>query len=121
MSTKVSATWTFSSKKASTATRLPASVVRFTPALSATSTSRAGATTTVPVTVQGAGAGRNLKSLTVYASFDGGADWKKLTVRSGKVKVKNPKAGKGVSFKAKVTDKKGNTLTQTVINAYRTK
>ncbi|WP_329316454.1 S8 family peptidase [Streptomyces sp. NBC_01262] len=121
VSTKVSATWTFSSKKASTSARLPASVVRFTPALSATSTSRAGATTTVPVTVQGAGAGGNLKSLTVYVSFDGGAHWKKLTVRSGKVKVKNPKAGKGVSFKAKVTDKKGNTLTQTIVNAYRTK
>jgi hypothetical protein len=43
--------------------------------------------------------------------------------KQGKVKVKNPKAGKGVSFKAKakVTDKKGNTLTQTIINAYRTK
>jgi hypothetical protein len=41
--------------------------------------------------------------------------------KQGKVKVKNPKPGKGVSFKAKVTDKKGNTLTQTIINAYRTK
>ncbi|MGW3243011.1 S8 family peptidase [Streptomyces sp. NPDC001070] len=120
VSTRITASWTFSSKHVSEATlaALPASVVRFTPSLSSTSTSKAKATVKVPVTVQGSAAGRNLKSLKVYYSTDGGAHWSKLTVKSGKVTLKNPKSGKGVSFKALVSDKKGNTLSQVIYNAY---
>ncbi|MFD3451731.1 S8 family serine peptidase [Streptomyces sp. NPDC058691] len=123
VSTKITSTWTFTSQHVSPfdEVKLPASVVRFTPALSSTSTSGAGITKTIPVSVQGSAAGSNLKSLKVYYSTDGGAHWKALTVKSGKVTLKNPKAGTGVSLKAVVTDKKGNTLSQSIYNAYRTK
>ena len=123
VSTKVTAAWTFSSKEPSTSdeVRLPSSAVKFSPALSLASTAKAGASIKVPVSVQGSAAGKNLKSLKVYVSFDGGKHWKRLAVRNGKVTVANPKAGKGVSFKADVTDKKGDTLSQAIYNAYLTK
>ncbi|MFJ5214010.1 S8 family peptidase [Streptomyces sp. NPDC088354] len=119
VSTRITTTWTFTSQRAEA--RLPASVVRFTPALSTSSTSWPGLIRTIPVTVQGSAAGSNLKSLKVYWSTDGGAHWKALTVKSGKVTLKNPKAGTGVSLRALVTDKKGNTLDEAIFNAYRTK
>ncbi|MDX6347233.1 MAG: hypothetical protein QOF84_2023 [Streptomyces sp.] len=121
VTTKVTAAWTFSSKKTSGQVKLPASAVKFSPSLTTASTSKAKASVKVPVTVLGSAAGRNLKSLKVYVSFDGGKHWTKLTVKNGKVTVKNPKAGKGVSLKANVTDKKGNTLSQVIYNAYLTK
>ncbi|WP_431960120.1 S8 family peptidase [Actinacidiphila sp. bgisy160] len=123
VSTRITASWTFSSRHVGgdVPAALPVSVVRFTPSLSAMSTSKAKATVKMPVTVQGAAAGRDLKSLKVYVSTDGGAHWSKLTVRSGKVTLKNPTAGRGVSFKALVSDKKGNTLSQVIYNAYLAK
>jgi hypothetical protein len=100
-------------------TAMPISSVKFSPTLSLGSTAKAGATVKIPVKVLGAAAKRgNLKSLTVHASYDGGKTWKKLNVKNGKVQVKNPAAGKGISFKATVTDKKGNKGTVSVYNAY---
>jgi len=121
LSTTVSATYTFTSARTKEETRVPASAVRFAPSLGLDGTSKAKATVSVPVTVQGAAAGKNLKSLTVHVSHDGGKKWTKLTVKKGKVSVKNPAKGKTVSFKASVTDKKGNTLSQTIIGAYLAK
>ncbi|MGP3985140.1 S8 family peptidase [Streptomyces sp. KR80] len=118
VTTRLTASWTFSSKKTSEPTRLPASTVRFSPALAADSTAKAGAMARIPVTVEGSAAGRNLKSLAVYVSYDGGKHWKKVKVAGGKVTVKNPKAGKGISLRATVTDKQGNTHTQSLYNAY---
>ncbi|MFI9582199.1 S8 family peptidase [Streptomyces sp. NPDC052236] len=117
-STEVSATWTFTSGHTTAPEALPISVVRFTPQLAADSTAKAGAVTSVPVTVQGAAAGDNLKSLAVSVSYDG-KTWKKVKVVKGKVTVRNPKAGQGISFRADVVDKQGNTLAQTLLNAYR--
>lgn len=68
--------------------------------------------------MQGAAAGKNLKSLVVYVSYDAGKNWKKVTVTSGKISVKNPAKGKSISFKAKVTDKKGNTSSVSIYHAY---
>ncbi|MFD4998350.1 S8 family serine peptidase [Streptomyces buecherae] len=121
VSTRVAGDWTFSSQQSTDQVRLPASVVRFTPTLAADSTAKAGATLKVPVTVQGSAAGKNLKSLAVYVSYDKGAHWKKLAVSGGKVTVKNPGAGKSVSFKANASDKQGNTVSQTIQEAYRTR
>jgi subtilisin family serine protease len=121
VSTKTVTTWTFSSAKTSSETNLPVSVVRFKPALSTSSTAKAKAKLSVPVTVEGAAAGKKLKSLRVYVSFDGGKKWTKLTVTKGKVTVTNPKAGGSVSLRALVTDRSGNTLSESIINAYRTK
>ena len=118
-STKVTATWTFSSARTDGMKKLPISVVRYSPTLSAASSSNAGATKKVPVKVLGSAAGSNLKSLTVWVSTDRGATWKELPVRDGKVTVVNPAAGKTVSFKAKAVDKQGNSVQQRVFDAYR--
>lgn len=121
LSRKVSAAYTFTSSRTSEETRIPASAVRFAPRLALDGTAEAGATVTVPVKVQGAAAGGNLRSLSVSASYDGGRTWRKLPVVKGRVTVRNPGKGRTVSFTAVVKDTKGNALTQTIIDAYRTR
>ncbi|MGW6458439.1 S8 family peptidase, partial [Streptomyces sp. NPDC055078] len=115
---RIDASWTFRSKKPARngPVMLPTSVTRFHPKVGLDSTAKAGATQLVPVTVQGPAAGRNLKSLTVFVSYDLGKTWKKLSVKKGKVTVKNPAKGKGLSLRAAFADKKGNKGTVTVYN-----
>ncbi|MEE1741880.1 S8 family serine peptidase [Streptomyces sp. BE147] len=117
LSTRVDASWSFRSKKTADA-QLPASTVRFTPALGTDGRAKAGKAVSVPVEVQGAAAGKNLKSLTVYVSYNDGKTWKKVTVKKNKISVKNPAKGKAISFKANVTDKKGNKSSVTIHSAY---
>ncbi|MFE7274205.1 S8 family serine peptidase [Streptomyces sp. NPDC057623] len=118
VSTRTDATWTFRSKKTGAdGVRLPASSVRFSPATGLDG-AVTGRTATFPVTVEGPAKGGNLKSLAVWASYDHGRTWKKVTVTHGKVTVKNPAKGKSVSLRAKVTDKKGNTSMISVYDAY---
>ncbi len=117
-STRIDASWTFRSKKVSGIKQLPASTVRFNAATGLDSKVPAGKTVSVPVTVEGAAKGSNLKSLSVYVSYDYGKTWKKLTVTKGKVSVKNPAKGKAISFHAKIADKKGNKSTISIYNAY---
>ncbi|MBT2381657.1 S8 family serine peptidase [Streptomyces sp. ISL-111] len=116
LSTRVDVSFSFRSKKASA--KLPASTVRFTPALSADGRAKAGKTVSVPVKVQGSAAGKNLKALTTYVSYNGGKTWKKVTVKKGKITVKNPAKGKAISFAANITDKKGNKSTVRIYSAY---
>ncbi|WP_444545159.1 S8 family peptidase [Streptomyces atratus] len=118
VSTRIDASWTFRSKRTSGPAMLPVSTVRFTPNVTADSRVTAGRTASVPVTVQGAAAGKNLKSLTVYVSYDAGKTWKKTTVKSGKLSVKNPAKGKSISYRADVTDKQGNKSSVSIYNAY---
>ncbi len=115
--TRVDASFKFRSKKVEGAS-LPVSTARFSPAVDLRSRAEAGRTQSVPVTLQGAAAGSNLKSLYVYVSYDYGQTWKEMKVRSGKVSVKNPAKGEGISFHAKITDKKGNKSTVSILNAY---
>ncbi len=115
---RVKLTFTFKSKKTADFTKLPVSVARFSPALALDSTAPAGKKTSMPVTVQGSAAGKNLKSLSVYVSYDQGKTWKKLAVKKGKVEFKNPAKGKSVSFHAKISDKKGNKTAMSVYDAY---
>ncbi|MFF9023727.1 S8 family peptidase [Streptomyces eurythermus] len=117
-STRIDAAWTFRSKKPSgDMVQLPASTLRFGATTGLDSRVAAGKKATFPVTVEGAAAGRNLKSLAVYVSYDG-KNFKKTDVRNGKITVKNPARNKAVSFRAKITDKKGNTSEITIHNAY---
>jgi subtilisin family serine protease len=117
-STRIDASWTFRSKKTSGIKQLPASTVRFNAATGLDSKVPAGKSVSVPVTVEGAAKGSNLKSLSVYVSYDYGKTWKKLTVTKGKVSFKNPAKGKAISFHAKIADKKGNKSTVSIYNAY---
>ncbi|WP_328501816.1 S8 family serine peptidase [Streptomyces sp. NBC_00457] len=121
-STRIDASWTFRSKKPSgDFAKLPASTVRFAAATGPDSRVEADKTVKIPVTVQGAAKGSNLKSLTVYVSYDYGQTWKKVTVSGGKITVKNPAKGKAISFHAKITDKKNNKSTISIYNAYYAK
>ncbi|QCX78782.1 Subtilisin BPN' precursor [Streptomyces sp. YIM 121038] len=117
-STRIDASYSFRSKKTTAVTKLPVSGVRFNAAVGLDSRVPAGEKQSVPVTVQGAAAGANLKSLTVWVSYDYGRNWKPVEVRNGKISVKNPDAGKGISFHAKISDKKGNKSTLSIYNAY---
>ncbi|GAA2550962.1 MULTISPECIES: S8 family peptidase [Streptomyces] len=117
-STRIDASWTFRSKKTADLTQLPASTARFHAATGLDSKVTAGKKVTVPVTVEGAAKGKNLKSLYVYVSYDYGKTWKKTEVKKGKITVKNPAKGKAISFHAKIADKKGNKSTLSIYNAY---
>lgn len=117
-SSRIDASWTFRSKKpADGFARLPVSALHFGAKTGLDSRVEAGRKATFPVTVEGSAAGRNLKSLKVYVSYDG-KTFKATQVRGGKITVKNPAKNKSVSFRAKITDKKGNTSLITVYDAY---
>ncbi|MEU3601467.1 S8 family serine peptidase [Streptomyces sp. NPDC006798] len=116
--TRVDASWTFRSQRTDADTEQPFSVVRFTPNVALDSTAPAGRTQTFPVTVQGSAAGKNLKSLAVQVSYDGGKKWQKVTVEKGRITVKNPAKGKGIVLRAQVADKSGNKASVTIHNAY---
>lgn len=119
-STRIDASWTFSSKKPSGAdvVQLPVSTARFNATTGLDSRVAAGKKATFPVTVEGAAAGRNLKSLGVWVSYDYGQTWKKIPVVNGKITVTNPAKGKAISFHAKIADKKGNKSTISIYNAF---
>ncbi|MFE1904022.1 S8 family serine peptidase [Streptomyces gardneri] len=117
-STRVDAGFTFRSKQVAATTALPVSTVRFAAPVDITSRAPAGATVSVPVTVQGGAAGKNLGSLAVSVSYDDGKTWQRVTVANGRISVKNPAKDKGVSLHAEVTDKQGNASTLTIHNAW---
>jgi subtilisin family serine protease len=120
VSTRIDAEWTFRSGRTAERSRLPLSVVRFAPKLSAGSTAPAGAPSfAIPVRVQGPSG--KPRSLRVEVSTDGGAHWSKSPVVNGKyLRVRNPAAGGTVSLRARLVDGAGNALKQTVMDAYRT-
>ncbi len=122
-STRIDASWTFRSKKPSgdTLATLPASTVRFNAQTGLDSRVEAGKTVSIPVVVEGAAKGANLKSLSVWVSYDYGQTWKKTEVKNGKITVTNPEKGKAISFHAKIADKKGNKSTISIYNAYYAK
>ncbi|WP_329624596.1 serine protease [Streptomyces sp. NBC_01255] len=118
---RVTASWTFTSAAASRPAELPLSTVRFAPALDLDGTAPAGALTRVPVTVQGAVATIGVRSLTVSVSTDGGTTWTRVPVLDGRAGFRTPGPGGTVSLRAELTDTAGNTLTETLRNAYRTR
>ncbi|MFJ4871896.1 hypothetical protein [Streptomyces sp. NPDC088757] len=118
---RVTAAWTFTSAATTRPTALPLSTVRCAPALGLDGTAPAGDRVGVPVTVQGAAAGPGVRSLTVSVSTDGGATRTRVPVVGGRTVFRNPAAGRSVSLRAELTDTKGNTLTQTRTDAYRTR
>ncbi|MEV7240051.1 S8 family serine peptidase [Streptomyces sp. NPDC093248] len=117
-SSRIDASWTFRSKKpASGFAELPVSALHFGVKTGLDSRVEAGKRTTFPVTVEGAAAGRGLKSLKVYVSYDG-KTFERTEVRGGRITVKNPARNKSVSFRASITDKKGDKALITVYDAY---
>ncbi|MFD3308967.1 S8 family serine peptidase [Streptomyces sp. NPDC058694] len=117
-STRVDASWTFHSEQSTARTQLPISTARFTAKTDLTGRAPADRQSAIPVTIQGAAAGDNLKSLAVYISYDAGATWRKTPVKNNRITVKNPAKAKSISFRANITDKQGNRSSVTVYDAY---
>ncbi|WP_210569323.1 S8 family serine peptidase [Streptomyces sp. GESEQ-4] len=123
VSTRVRAQWTFRSARTSEEswTRLPLSVVRFSPELSPTSTAKAGERYKVPFTVEGAATARTVKKLSFEVSYDDGSTWTAAKAVGGThLLLDHPARSGTVSLRAKLTDRDGNTLVQTINRAYIT-
>lgn len=126
-STKVSGVWTFTSARPASdrTANLPLSTVRFAPNLSLNGTARAGSTLAVPLKLGGAAAAAGqVAALAVNVSYDGGRTWNPLTVTTDargarSVTVKHPATAKAVSFRVDLKDRAGNTVRETITNAYR--
>ncbi|MCM2423834.1 S8 family serine peptidase [Streptomyces sp. RKAG293] len=126
-STKVAAAWTFTSGRppADRTVELPLSTVRFSPNLSLSGTAPGGGTLKVPLRLGGtAAAAGQVAALTVRVSFDGGTTWKPLTVTTDatgdrSVSVRHPATARTVSLQVDLKDKAGNTVRETITNAYR--
>ncbi|SES34906.1 hypothetical protein [Lentzea flaviverrucosa] len=116
ISTSVTTTWGFDSATTSGVTQVPLSMVRFTPELGLDGTLPAHRFQRIPLTVQG-----KTRSLTAQVSYDKGATWQKALVFGDSLLVVNPARGDSVSLRATAVGKGGDSVTQTVINAYLTK
>ncbi|TDB82247.1 hypothetical protein [Micromonospora sp. KC721] len=127
LSTEIATAWTFGSAHVGgdTPVALPLSAVRFTPVLDDRNVAPGGRAYPVPVVVSpqpGSAAGA-LMELSVDVSYDDGATWSRVEVRrtgaGGTAWLRHP-AGPGyVSLRATATDSEGNSVTQTVVRAYR--
>jgi hypothetical protein len=121
LSTRVSVAWTFRSAHVADSVRLPLSTVRFAPRVDEENAAPAGQTATIPVSVVAqpdSAAGSN-STLTVDVSYDDGATWAPAPVAAGQATVSHPARDGYVSLRATAVDSAGNTVTQTVIRAYK--
>ncbi|MEW1724171.1 S8 family serine peptidase [Streptomyces sp. NPDC093109] len=122
VSTRVAVDWAFRSAKTpedGKPVALPLSSVRFSPELSVSSTAPAGGPFTVPFTVEGAPAGGGVKKLAFSVSYDEGASWQRAKAVGGdRLRLTHPAGAGSVSLRAELTDRAGNTLTQTIERAY---
>lgn len=126
-STKVAVAWMFTSAKTpdEPPTTLPLSTVLLAPKLALNGTTKAGGTLAVPLYVGGAAAGTGkVAALTVKVSYDGGRTWKAVPVTTNakgarSVSVKHPATARAASYQVYLKDTAGNTVTQTITNAYR--
>ncbi|WP_376771488.1 S8 family serine peptidase [Micromonospora polyrhachis] len=127
LGTRVEASWTFKSGHVpgDDFSAVPAMVVRYAPRLDVANSAPAGRAFDIPVTVaHQAGAPTSaVRSLTVEVSYDDGKTWQKAKLRSADrgwvATVRHPGQPGYVSLRAKAVDSTGNTVTQSVIRAYK--
>lgn len=97
-------------------------MVRFSPELTLSSTAKAGKRFEVPFTVVGAAAGQRPQKLAFEVSYDEGTTWQPTKAIGGKhLSLTHPAEAGSVSLRAKLTDRQGNTLVQTIERAYLTR
>ncbi|ONI77718.1 hypothetical protein ALI144C_30155 [Actinosynnema sp. ALI-1.44] len=126
LSTKVSSEWTFRSGHTDKATPLPLLTVGFDPKVDITNHARANTLFAIPVRVdrQPGTEGGAASVRAVETSTDDGKTWHSAPVVhiNGQTwaLVHNPASG-FVSLRTSASDKAGNTVSQTVIRAYRVK
>ncbi|MBB4960068.1 S8 family serine peptidase [Micromonospora polyrhachis] len=127
LGTRVEAAWTFRSGHVDGdgPVRLPAMVVRYALTLDVANAAPAGRVFDIPVTVvrQPGAPAALVRSLTVEVSYDDGRTWQNAKVCSADkgwvASVQHPGQPGYVSLRAKAVDSAGNTVTQSVIRAYR--
>ncbi|SEH03625.1 Subtilase family protein [Nonomuraea solani] len=123
LSTRVSGEWTFRSGHVAgdAPARLPVSVVRFTPALDSENSAPSERRFTVPVSVRplAGSAARPVRRLSVEVSYDDGATWTRAEIHGSAAVLRHPAGDGFVSLRAHAVDGAGNTVTQTVVRAYR--
>ncbi|MEU6353361.1 S8 family serine peptidase [Streptomyces sp. NPDC047072] len=121
-STHVRAEWTF--RSATTPEDEPAvqplSVIRFSPALSLSSTAKAGERFRVPFTIEGAAAGQKPSRLAFQVSYDDGKTWQPTRTVGRQLLLQHPATPGSVSLRAELADRAGNKLVQTIERAYLT-
>ncbi|MFK4106338.1 S8 family serine peptidase [Streptomyces sp. NPDC019531] len=122
VSTRVQAQWTFHSATTpdDAFTALPLSTIRYSPDLTLASTAKAGRHFEVPFTIEGAAAGQRPAKLAFQVSYDDGKTWQPAKSVGGHLSLKHPAKAGSVSLRAELTDRDGNTLTQTIERAYLT-
>ncbi|MFC3890986.1 S8 family serine peptidase [Lentzea rhizosphaerae] len=126
LSTKVSAEWGFRSEHTTAATPLPLLSIGFDPDLDLTNHAPRNALFPVPLRVdrQPGAQGGKAEPKQVEVSHDDGQTWQRVPVLrvSGTwmAVIRNPASG-FVSLRANAADQDGNTVTQTIIRAYRVK
>ena len=75
----------------------------------------------MPFTVEGAAAGKRPAKLAFEVSYDEGTTWQPTKAVGGThLSLKHPAKAGSVSLRAKLTDRAGNTLVQTIERAYNT-
>ncbi|WP_405058413.1 S8 family peptidase [Kribbella sp. NBC_01505] len=125
LSTQLSAVWTFSSANTGKkSVPLPLWGARFKPGVDLNNSVKRTAVTNLPfvVTYQPKAPVGAVKSVQVWVSGDAGKHWTKATVvakRKGNYVATFKTPAKTIALKSVVTDRAGNTATQTVTNAYR--
>jgi hypothetical protein len=124
VSTAVDVSWTFRSAHVDDETLVPqaASVVRFAPRLDEDNSAKAGRPFVVPVSLQRNETGSldRPRTLKVDVSYDEGKTWRKADVLLNlAVLLNHPAGAESVSLRATATDRDGNSVTQTVIRAYK--
>ncbi|MBP2471955.1 subtilisin family serine protease [Crossiella equi] len=117
-STKVSGTWTFQADRTEGVSQHPAAAVRFTPALDDAGTAPKGLFR-LPVSVDNQAGTNSVQRLRgVQVSYDQGATWRNAPVLAGHALLDHPANAKSVSLRASAADRAGNSVEQTIIDAY---
>jgi hypothetical protein len=117
--TTVSAAWTFEADHSSGITALPVSVIRYTPKLDAEEEARAGSLFVVPLQVQTqAGAASSPQVTRAEVSYDSGATWQAAPLFGEYLLLYHPQGATSVSLRARAADHQGNSVEQTIIDAY---
>jgi subtilisin family serine protease len=124
VSTAVSVEWTFRSAfvDEESVVAQPVSAIRFTPTLDEDDLAPAGRPFLVPVWLQhnGTGAADRPHTLSVEVSYDEGKTWAAADTFMNMVAVlRHPADAESVSLRATATDRDGNSVTETVIRAYK--
>ncbi|PRX47534.1 subtilase family protein [Prauserella shujinwangii] len=122
LSTRVAATWTFRSARTDEPTRLPLSTVRYFAPLDDRGTAPAGVPFLVPVALQKQASPRLSPAhrLSAEVSYDSGESWSSARVIGNSLLVlRHPEDADTVSLRVSAADADGNTVEETIIDAYR--